>query len=141
MFNVEPFIGVNDYIFGDNQNITKKKDGKPYKIEIDNIMNITKEIRKGIVLIFIKKRLEEIIIQKTEQANLNGIDIFCDPNVIERLCHIDGNHEKSKDGKYILFRGLGVCLGGFLKKKIPEDKLMIVVSKDRLPFYELFLKV
>ena len=40
--------------------------------------------------------------------------------------------------RYINFRTLGVCVGGFSKKKIPEGKLVIAYAKDKISFFDYY---
>lgn len=46
---------------------------------------------------------------------------------------------KAKNNSYWLFPDIGICVVGLSGKKIPEGKLLVVFSKNRLPYYEIFL--
>jgi len=70
---ITPYLGVNDYLFSESQSVVKKKNGEAFKIEIDNIMKQVKETRTGIELIFIKKKLVDIVIKKRSKPLLMAL--------------------------------------------------------------------
>ncbi|OCG00756.1 hypothetical protein [Gilliamella sp. wkB112] len=63
-FEINPFTSVNDFKFGLTQSAIAKKNGKPFKVEIDNIMEEIREYREGSQLTFIKNKLVDVIIKK-----------------------------------------------------------------------------
>ena len=65
------------------------------------------------------------------------IDIF--KNSIEDLKAIDSEFIEGK--KYILFKNLGICIGGMTGEKIPEGKLLIAFDKNHFDFFEYFIEV
>ena len=74
---------------------------------------------------------------KDSNPILGDIDIF--KNSIEDLKAIDSEFIEGK--KYILFKNLGICIGGMTGKKIPEGKLLIAFDKNHFDFFECFIEV
>ncbi|WP_107812713.1 hypothetical protein [Neisseria sicca] len=74
---------------------------------------------------------------KDSNPILGDIDIF--KNSIEDLKAIDSEFIEGK--KYILFKNLGICIGGMTRKKIPEGKLLIAFDKNHFDFFECFIEV
>jgi hypothetical protein len=140
MLILKPFIGINNFTFNHNEEEISRLNGEPFKIEINNIMKQTKEFRKGTELIFINSILQDIYIKKTEPFFYQNINIFNDSDVVEQLSNFS-RVVKGKRGTYFLFEDIGLCLGGFSKKKIPEGKLAIAFSKERTSFYKKFIDV
>ena len=76
-------------------------------------------------------------IHKISIPDAGDIDIF--KNSIEDLKAIDSEFIEGK--KYILFKNLGICIGGMTGKKIPEGKLLIAFDKNHFDFFECFIEV
>lgn len=68
---------------------------------------------------------------------VGDIQLFAD-NAIAELKAKDP--DCLEDSQYILFRKLGICIGGMLKRKIPEGKIVNVFAKDKLEFFEFVVK-
>jgi len=141
-FDIKPYTGVDHYAFGDSREDTALKFGQPESVEIDDLLEETREFRNGLELVFMDDRLSEIVIIQKDAcgAVLNGIDLFHDAGAVDRLREMSGSKTNSKR-TYILFQDLGILLGGFLGRRVPEGKPVIVFSRDRLEASELFLKV
>jgi hypothetical protein len=134
---IKPNEGINDIKFGITQNQLEQIMGKPPKAEIDNIMEEVREMRQGMIFRFVPDTLKDIVISKHVDAWVHGIDIFNTANLINLLSAYD-EPTKETDG-YVNFYGLGLSVGGFGKKKIPEGKLVTVFAPDRKQYYEYFL--
>lgn len=139
VYELKPYTGIGDFCFGATQVQIKKVGGKAALIEIDNIMNETRERRLGMIFTYEKKHLIRITVSKHVPVTFNGISIFPDCDPVEIL----SEHDKAIEGKNgsLLFRELGLCYGGFTRRKIPEGKLLTAFSKDMLPFYEIYINV
>ncbi|MDR2904778.1 MAG: hypothetical protein LBU73_02340 [Helicobacteraceae bacterium] len=141
---IQPLIGIIDdnreIKFGISQNDLKAILGKPFRVIIDNILNQTKEIRSSSEFIFEKKKLVNIDFFPNVDLFINNINLFETENVIEKLSEFDFPTKEWKNG-YINFYNLGISMGGFGKRKIPEKKVIRIFSKERIQFYEFFLKV
>jgi len=142
---IQPLTGIindgKEIKFGITQKELKKILGEAPKIEIDNIMDEIREYRLGMIFTFIEKKLSDITFSlHVDDLCFESINIFQDESVISKLSQYDTPTQESKGG-YINFYELGISLGGFGKRKIPEKKLVTVFPKERTRFYECFLKV
>ncbi|WP_046215237.1 hypothetical protein [Paenibacillus wulumuqiensis] len=134
---IEPYTGVNEYRFGMTPAQIKQIAGLPDDIVNDTIMKQIRETYGPLELIYTHKKLTECIYRKEAEIFHEGIDLFRDEEVVAKLSAYD---EPVRGGSgYMLFRKLGICLGGFHGKKIPQDRLVIVFSLDRLEYYEEFI--
>ncbi len=133
-------IGEKEVSYGITQKEIKKVLGEAGRIEIDNIMDEVREYRLGMVFTFIENKLKDIAFSLHVELYYEDINIFESDNAILELSSYDTPTPESKGG-YINFYKIGISLGGFGKKKIPEKKLACAFSKDRKSFYEILLKV
>ncbi len=133
-------IGEKEINYGITQKEIKKILGEAGRIEIDNIMDEIREYRLGMIFTFIEKKLKDITFSSHVELYYESVNIFESDNTILELSNYDTPTQESKGG-YINFYKIGVSLGGFGKKKIPEKKLVCTFSKDRKNFYEILLKV
>lgn len=136
---IKPFQGINEIKFDMTQEEIKKILGDAAKIEINNITRQTIEFRNGMQFKIIDHKLKDIIVSKHVELFYNDIDLFNSINTIELLSQFD-EPIFGKNG-YVNFYNLGLSLGGFGKKRIPEDKLVIIFAKDRIDFYKIYLEV
>jgi hypothetical protein len=141
---IKPYIGIDYYGKTINFNTSQKEVRKIIgenapKIEIDNIMEEIREQRSGMEFTYKNKKLVEISFSLNVELFINGIEMFIIDNLIEELKKYDEPIE-GKNG-YCNFYKLGICIGGFGKKKIPEKKLVTAFCKERKNFYEMFLKM
>ncbi len=133
---VEPYVSVNGFAFGDSQSQVKKSNGAPFTSTKDNIQGIVTETREGCELVYEEKKLAYVTMNKHVQPVVRGVEIYSEGS-IEKLKKIDPDHLVGP--KYIIFRGLGVCIGGMSTKKIPEGKIVSAFSKDKVDFFEFFV--
>lgn len=110
------------------------------KIEIDNIMKEVRELRSGMTFIYIDGKLVDIAFTTSVDLYINEIEVFNTVNLLETLSNIDTPTLESGNG-YTNFYKLGVSIGGFGIRKIPEKKLVVAFCKSRISFYKFFLKV
>ena len=90
-----------------------KKIWKPARMVEDNIMNNKVEYRDACELVYENDKLVYGYCLKDSNPILGDIDIF--KNSIEDLKAIDSEFIEGK--KYILFKNLGICIGGMTGKK------------------------
>jgi hypothetical protein len=117
--------------FGMNQKDVESILGKPAKYEVNNLINMICEPRDGTTFFYGKGGLESIDIplQTTLKVYYEDIDILHDKESISKLAKYDT--PTADDGKYMNFYKLGICLGGFGKKRIPEKKLVTVFAENQ----------
>lgn len=134
-YEIVPYVSVNGFVFGKSRAEVKKACGVPYASTTDNIQKFVTEQREGCELTYRKGKLVDVILNKDVAPFVNGVGIYAQGG-IEKLKEIDPGYLAGN--RYIVFRGLGICVGGFSKKKIPEGKLVIAFSQDQTGFYEFF---
>ena len=146
MITIRPYEGIIidsvDVNFGMSQKEIKRifREEAP-RIEIDNIMEEIREYRCGMIFTYTKKKLlMDITATLHVELYYKDIDIFNTESVIEKLSLLDTPTPEAKNG-YINFYGLGISMGGFGKRKIPEKKIVTIFPKDRIKFYEITLRV
>ncbi|MDR2904519.1 MAG: hypothetical protein LBU73_00985, partial [Helicobacteraceae bacterium] len=86
------------------------------------------------------KELVDITFTLNVDLWINNIEVFNNDNFLNEISKFDNPTPEGKNG-YINFYGLGISIGGFGKKKIPEKKLVSAFSENQIKFYEFFLKV
>ena len=137
-------IKINDIEikFGITQEELNAILGEAAKIEIDNIRRETREQRNGMTFSFIGDKLQNISISRHVKLFYKDVDIFNSENTLDLLSKY-AEYEASKEKKngYGNFYDLGLSLGGFGDRKIPEKKLAFVFSKDRIRFFKALLTV
>ncbi len=135
-----PYEGVDAYVFGNKQAQITKKVGKAPVVEKDDIMEEIREIRGNVTCTYIEKKLADVIIVKGDKLQVDDIDIFVDADALKKLEQTYTVTRNSK-GTYVLFAELGLCLGGFTGKKVPEGQIAICFARERLDFYEIYLEM
>ncbi|MFD1887883.1 hypothetical protein [Paenibacillus wenxiniae] len=135
-----PYVSVDAYVFGSKQTQINKSVGKASVVEKDTIMEEIREIRDLITCTYIEKKLTDVIIRKGGQLQVDDIDIFTAEDVVQKLEQTYTVTRNSK-GSYVLFAELGLCLGGFTGKKVPEGQIAICFAQERLDFYEIYLEM
>lgn len=121
------------------QSVEKAFGVEPAVIEIDNVMGEVRERRFGMIFTFEKNKLLYIEISLNVQLRYKNIDIFNALNTVELLSKYDT--PTLNIGKYMNFYKLGIMLGGFGKRKIPEKKLVFVYPQKKKGFFEDMYKI
>ena len=134
-YSITPYASVNEYIFGLSPKKIRKSCGEPYRIVIDNIMENLTEEREACSLVYEENKLASILINKHAEPRVNGISIYSEGAIAE-LMTLDNDHLAG--ARYINFRTLGLCIGGFSKKRIPEGRLVIAYAKDKVSYFDFF---
>jgi hypothetical protein len=142
---IKPYVGIEDDDKIINFKMSRKEIGKilgekAFKIEIDNIMKETREHRRAMVYKYEKGKLVDITFTANVNLIINGLNIFTEDEIIEKLKKFDNPTAEGKNG-YMNFYKLGICLGGFGKKKIPEKKLVRAFCEERIKFQEFFIRM
>lgn len=137
---IKPYKMVNDYCFDTTRKEIESKYGEASRIVIDNIMKEIIEYRMAAELIYINDKLSSIVLNKHTNPIINDIEIFYDPDAIEKLACLS-SVIKSDDLRYCIYPDLGICVGGLYEKKIPEGKLITAFSESRKRFYTEFFPV
>jgi hypothetical protein len=117
--------------FGMSQEDVENILGKPAGYEVNNLINLTWEPRDGTTFFYGKDGLQsvDIPLQATLKVYYEGIDILHDKESVLKLSKYD--IPTAADGKYMNFYKLGICLGGFGRKRIPEKKLVTVFAENQ----------
>ncbi|WP_144084685.1 hypothetical protein [Advenella mimigardefordensis] len=139
-YMIQSFEKVNEFKFGMTQEQVAQVSGPADEEYYDDYTKTMEETRADCILEYPDGgQLAAISILKKGKPVINGISVF-EKGGFEKLCALE--EPVSGIGEaYLLFRKLGLCLGGYAKKRIPEGKILIVFSKDRAAFYETFIDV
>ncbi len=133
---IDPYVSINGFFLGGSQSNIKKKNGEPYVSKKDNIQGIVTEDREGCELVYEEKKLAYVSMNKHVQPVVAGIEIYAD-GAIEALKKLDPDHMVGP--QYMIFRGLGVCIGGLSSNKIPEGRIVTAFAKHKVEFFEFFV--
>lgn len=134
---IEPYKSVGNFTFGSSLVEVQSKHGKAAKLVEDNIMGIKTEYRNACELVYENDKLVYINCLKDSNPVIRDINVF--QTSIDELKSIDSNFIEGKG--YIIFRNLGICIGGMTGKKIPEGKILTAFDKEHLNFFEMFTEV
>ena len=136
---IKPYESVGEFVFGESLENIQKKLGKPEKLFHDEIIKAKIETRGKYELMYEEDKLVAVTCFKDSDVELNGVSPFkC---TIDDIKKMDPDSREGEDGRYVIFRNLGICIGGMLEKRIPEGKLLIAFSRDQLSGYEVFIDV
>jgi len=137
---IKPYTSIGDYTLGATRIDIIKKYGKSLSSLEDNIMNSITELREAKELVYNKIHrsyvLDSVRCLKDTSPIIGDVNIFeSGPDGLKAMdCDfIEGS-------SYITFRGLGVTLGGFGKKKIPEKRILIAFRRESLGKFEFFAR-
>lgn len=134
------FYGIEINFGMSQEDVDNHLGEKAPRIEIDNIMKEIREQRHGMIFCYINKKLSDITFSIDTDLYINDIDVFNTNDLLENLSKIDNPTPEAKNG-YVNFYKLGVSIGGFGKRKIPEKRIVTAFCKNRVEFYKFFLKV
>lgn len=132
---INPMKGVTfagkEISFGMAQKEVEDILGKPAKYEVNNLIDLTLEPRYGATFIYGKNGLQSIDFPLQQSMNVyyNDVDILHDKECVAKLSEYDT--PTANDGKYMNFYKLGICLGGFGRKRIAEKKLVTVFPESQ----------
>jgi hypothetical protein len=117
--------------FGMSQKDVENILGKPARYEVNNLIDLTCEPRYGTTFFYGTEGLESIDIplQKSLKVYYEGIDILHDKESVMKLSEYDT--PTADDGQFMNFYKLGICLGGYGRKRVPEKKLVTVFPESQ----------
>jgi hypothetical protein len=136
---IKPLSGLlfkgKEISFGMSQQDVENVLGKPTSYEVNNLIDLTWEPRDGATFFYGKNGLQsvDIPLQKSLKVYYNDIDILHDKESVLKLSEYDT--PTANDGQYMNFYKLGICLGGFGRKRIPEKKLVTVFAENRTEMF------
>lgn len=128
----------NEIYFGMSQADIEKKIGKPAKFEVNNLINQIFEPRSGTIFRYKENELYsvDVPIDKGVIITYAGIDLLNDKEVIAKLSQYD-KFPTPNNGKFMIFYELGICLGGFGSKRIPEKKMVTIFSQKQINLFRM----
>lgn len=136
-YTITSYVSVNAFVFGQTRTQIGKTSGKPLVVTTDNIQGIVTEQREGCDLVFEDKRLAYVTLNKHVTPVVEGIEVYAD-GALEALKALDPDHLIGP--RYIVFRTLGLCVGGLSRKKIPEGRIVSAFATDKREFFEFFVE-
>jgi hypothetical protein len=148
---IKPCEGVmfkaKELKFGMSQSEINNLLGKPAKFEVSNLINQMFEYRNGMIFHYKfeedfnsnygKEKLHTIDVPKGSGMKIfyEGIDILNDNEAVSKLSKFDT--PTPDNGKFMNFYKLGICLGGYGRKKIPQKRLVSVFPKWEIKTYKV----
>lgn len=136
LYEIHPYVAVNGFQFGRTQAQTAKAHGAPFTSLTDNIQKIVTETREGCELVYERKLLCYVSMNKHVSPVVAGIQVYAE-GALERLMALDPDHAIGP--RYAIFRTLGICVGGLGAKRIPEGKLVTAFARDKQEFFDFFV--
>jgi len=142
---IKPLEGVifrgKEITFGMSQKDINSLLEKATKFEVSNLINLMIEPRDGTIfhyefdndfcINYGKEKLISIDVPIGSGMKIfyEDIDILHDKESILKLSEFDT--PTADDGQFINFYKLGICLGGFGRKRVPEKKLVTVFPESQ----------
>jgi hypothetical protein len=124
-----PFESAGPYRFGDPPASCAAAAGAPDESWEDEPMNQFCERRGGVEATYEDGRLVQLTYGLGSSLVLDGMDLFADPTALVRLREV---HASGKvQGGFVNFPELGICLGGFGKRRIPEGRVVIAYAREQ----------
>lgn len=139
-YTLEPFVGVGAARFGMTQAQVAQALGAPDSEKMKNARRVIEEARAGVSFEYWledDRTLGAVCIPKQGSITYDGVDLMNGKDGVARLKAADATWKDH--GQYMQFPELGVLLGGFGKRRIPEGKLIIVYARARARVYTLFV--
>lgn len=136
-YTIKPLRGVGPVEFGMTSKKVSSVLGAPTKTKDDQIMKAFLEWRGGVEFRYHKGRLEDVTFLRGSPLYYDENEVFATPDIVERLQADSPDWDDS--GHYMNFPRLGLCLGGFGRRRIPEGKFVTVYGPSRVQFYRGFI--
>jgi hypothetical protein len=150
---IKPYTGVTytgkEITFGMRQKEVENKLGETGRFEVINLIETVVERQNGGSL-FYYKYIKPYEYGKEELTHIDvfagkgmtilykDIDILNDKEAVLKLKEYDT--PTPDNGKFMNFYKLGICLGGFGKKRIPEKKLVTVFAGSEIEMFKTRFK-
>lgn len=136
-YTIEPLRGIGPVEFGMTPKKVSAVLGPPTKTKDDQIMKAFLEWRNGIEFRYLKGRLEDVTFPRGSTLFYREHEVFSTRDIVERLKADSPDWDDS--GHYVNFPSLGLCLGGFGRRRIPEGKFVTAYGSSRVQFYRGFI--
>ncbi|UYC13008.1 hypothetical protein [Xanthomonas sp. CFBP 8445] len=136
IYAIQPYATVGGFRFGCSQVQIAKAHGAPFTTVIDNSQKIVTETREGCELVYERKALCYVTLNRDVAPVVEGIAIYAS-DALAQLMALDPDHAIGP--RYALFRRLGICVGGLGVKRIPEGRLVSAFAEDKRDFFEFFV--
>lgn len=134
-------------IFGMSQADVERALGSPTQYTVNNLIHNVTEPRDGMQYIYDLTEQKDtalcyidVPIGAGVTVTYQDIGFFEDNNtdVIAKLGYLD--NPTPDNGKYINFYGLGICLGGYGKKRVPEKKFVRIFPRHKQQSMEMMFR-
>jgi hypothetical protein len=124
-----PFQNVGPYRFGDAPDSCAVAAGAPDESWEDEPMNQFCERRGSVEATYEDGGLVQLTFGLGSSLIIDGMDLFADPTAFAKLraAHASGKEQ----GGFVNFPELGVCLGGFGKRRISEGRIVIAYAREQ----------
>ena len=130
-----PYTSVGPVSFGMTRRSVTARLGPAINEIDDNIMGEIRLYWPGLVCYFEPKTLVAVQLEQSIRVSFKEIELFTAKNVLGQLKQKDAGHDDG--GEYANFPALGICLGGFGKRRIPEGRLVFAYCKARAQLFTL----
>jgi len=133
--SVAPYTSVGLYRFDATPTECAAVVGPPERSREKRALGRTHEQRGLVEAVYEGGGLVQVEYRDGAQVELEGLDLFGDPTALEklRLAHTDVTEQQ----QFVNFPALGVCLGGFGKRRLPEGRLAIVYARSKAKYMTL----
>ncbi|MCD8043307.1 MAG: hypothetical protein LUH10_09610 [Tannerellaceae bacterium] len=149
---IRPLTGITmwgkDVRFGMSQEEVEQVMGRPAKYTVSNLINNVVEPRDGMQFIYSMAEDKstslsfiEIPVGSGLKVTYEGIDFFGfkKDEVVSQLSVYDT--PTPNNGKYMNFYGLGICLGGYGRKRVEEKKFVRLFPASKQKKMEMMFRV
>ena len=124
---IRSYKGVGPFRLGMSQEECAAAAGPADRVRNNLPMKWVHEHRGAVEAIFEKKKLVQVALSDGARVRLGDVDILADRGAVDALRALDPSAEER--GQYVDFPALGVCLGGFGKRRLPEGRQVMVYAK------------
>lgn len=137
-FDIVPYESVGPLRFGMTRRQVIARLGACDEEVDDDIMEEIRLSWPGLVCYFQPKSLVAVLFSTPLNVTLSGLSLFAVPGLLNQLAALDPAMDDA--GQYANCPALGVCLGGFGRRRIPEGKLVQIYAASQAKFYEGFIR-
>jgi hypothetical protein len=130
-----PYLSAGPYRFGASPSDCAAIVGPPEQVREKRALGRLLEKRGLIEAVYEGEVLVQVELREGVPVELEGLDLFGDPKALAKLraAHSDATELK----QFINFPALGVCLGGFGKRKLPEGRLVFAYARSKAHYMTL----
>jgi hypothetical protein len=138
-YSIDPLRGVGPARFGMRAEEVAAVLGPPKKTKDDQITKYFHEWRGRVEFIYDKRKLVDVVFPRGTSVYYGDLEMYGAKNLVDILRGDSSDWEDA--GQYINFSDLGICLGGFGKRRIPEGKLIMVYGRSRVKVFKQLIHV